>query len=158
MGIAGPVNKKKIEDPRKILDAKGIAKADGTLLIDYVAKPISFRLRDEIKENCDQIVSELKAKFPKQMPGDIADSNEANSAMSYYLVAQGGPQGEVCLSACKGPDSDDQWPYDLRQIAKRYEDMLGNEKGVETVVLVADTGLDRQIQRPFETSGPTIVW
>jgi hypothetical protein len=76
------------------------------------------------------------------MPGDIANDNNANGGVSYYLVAQDGPQGEVCDSCCKGPDSDDQWPFDMQQIANKYADMMGNVKEVDTVVLVADTGLD----------------
>src|ERR1700690_1254265 len=72
MGIAGPQNKKRISDPGKVLDDKGVAKVDGTLLIEYVTKPMSFRLRDEIKESSEQVASNLNKQFLDETLNEIA--------------------------------------------------------------------------------------
>ena len=157
MGTAGDKTCAQVkgENP-KILDDKGIARYDGVIGVHYITKPVTFRLREGIKQNAAQIVRELRANFPDTMTTlALFNGNTLSAGNSYRLVAQEGPQVGDTESDCSGPTGDEEWPFNQLLIETVYEDTLQQLKGAAETrcVLVADTGLD--------LSNPTcnrIIW
>jgi subtilisin family serine protease len=164
MGTAGKKTQERVKERNPtILDDKGRAKADGVIRMPYKTTSVTFRLRDEITENSEQIIRQLHERFGEVlMTRAMLERNKSTAGLSYGLDVQEGPEGcqltalgcEMIAkdelqrlgsaSKCKRPDDEDKWPFNIEQIAYRYEETrikLGHPVKPQTIV-VADTGLD----------------
>lgn len=164
MGTGGEKTLKQIQrlNPNlaNLLDAKNVATRDAIIQLPYVTAPVTFRLRDEISENSEEIIRKLAETFELAVPTiEIINRNISDAGLSYHLVAQDynlfglqdGPQGTGNILLCTGAPSsctirggEDVWPFDLGQIEAIYDETRKNLQGEvrRPLILVADTGLD----------------